>query len=78
MQFPTGDPAAQKSQFTAGGSVDPVYAANVDQFNKRLYAPADTQQGSFPQQPQSNTSSSGWVTTGSDALAAIRQRFGMT
>lgn len=44
LQFPTGDPSLQKSQFTGAGGVDPDYAARDLAFNKSLYAPADTQQ----------------------------------
>lgn len=36
------DPARMKSGFTAGGQVNPGYAARVESFNKNLYKPADT------------------------------------
>lgn len=75
MRFPTADPARFKSAFAPG---DPSYVAAVQTYNQNLYAPADTQQmAPMPSAPDSTTSSSGWVSTGPDALAAIRQRFGI-
>lgn len=75
MTFPSADPARFKSAFAPG---DPNYVAAVQTYNQNLYAPADTQQTApMPSAPDSTTSSSGWVSTGPDALAAIRQRFGI-
>lgn len=73
MQFPSplADPARLKSAFVSSAGVNAGYADAVSAYNKRLYAPADTQQSTFvPQPAATNWNRTGWngpaqpVTTG--------------